>query len=214
MLRGFRLFVLGADNLNFNSILHICKIYLNVLVCKSNFGIYTKQLPAQGHSVDDSSVFFIGIEPTFFCLQTHLYNPYETTFQFRWDGDNRWNLHHLCIYQTSLLDERWVLPFDQRSHAKHLRHKTSPLPLLSEQHKPQGGFVGNQRTSSFSVKAWQSKSHELSPGDILQHFLNTNKDVLCLIIVFKIAQFICLKLKNELMQYIFGLNLISLHAIY
>ncbi len=193
-MRGFRLFVLGADNLNFNSILHICKIknkrlyltiYLNVLVCKSNFGIYTKRLPAQGHSVDDSSVLFIGIEPTFFCLQTHLYNPYETTFQFRWDGDNRWNLHHLCIYQTSLLDERWVLPFDQRSHAKHLRHKMSPPPLLSEQHKPQGGFVGNQSTSSFSVKAWQSKSHELSPGDILQHFLNTNKDVLCLIIVFK-----------------------------
>lgn len=116
------------------------------------------------------------------------------------DGDNRWNLHHLCIYQTSLLDERWVLSLDQPSQAKHLRHRTSPPPLLCEQHKPQGGFVGNQSTSSFSVKAWQSKSYELSPGDIFQHFLNTNKDVLCLIFVFKIAQlwepFICLKLKN------------------
>lgn len=101
------------------------------------------------------------------------------------DGDNRCNLHHLCIYKTSLLDERWVLPFDQCSHAKHLRHKTSPPPLLSEQHTAQGGFVqGNQSTSSFSVKTWQSKSHELSPGDILQHFLNTNKNVLCLILFF------------------------------
>lgn len=141
---------------------------------------------------------FLGIEPTCFYLQTHLYNPSETLLQFKWDSDSRWNLHHLCIYQTSLLDKRWVLPLDQPSHAKHLRHMTSPPSLLSEQHKPEGGFAGNQSTSSFSVKAWQSKSPELSMGDILQHFLNTN-NVLCLIVV-KVAlfwePFICLKLKN------------------
>lgn len=97
------------------------------------------------------------------------------------------DLHHLCIYQASLLDERWVLPFDQRSHAKHLRHMMSPPPLLSEQHKPEGGFAGNQGTSNFSIKAWQSKSNELPLGDILQHFLNTNTGVLCLIIVLETA---------------------------
>lgn len=168
-MRGFRLFVLGADNQNFNSILHICQIIKKkknhtLAFIQSDFQVH---LLLKGTVLMTQVLHFLGIEPTSFCLQTHLYNPYETAVQFRWDGDNRWNLHHLCIYQTSRLEERWVLPFDQRSHAKHLRHTTSPPPLFSEQHKPEGGFVGNQSTSSFSVKAWQSKSHELSPGDIL-----------------------------------------------